>query len=101
MILNFTLLISVSLGPTYLVYYGRKSVGTLEWPHSPFLEALASFQAGNANPLGAFTITEVASVVTHMLKMRNTILRGVKCLDEMLEILGTAGSKPRSFSPRI
>lgn len=60
-----------------------------------------SFQAGNANPLGAFTITEVASVVTHMLKMRNTILRGVKCLDEMLEILGTAGSKPRSFSPRI
>lgn len=73
----------------------------LEWPHS--------FLSGGAGLLskwemqthhGAFTITEVASGVTHRLKMRNTSLRGVKCLDEMPEIPATAGSKPRSLSPR-
>ena len=79
-----------------------KSVGTLEWPHALLSGGVGLLSKWEMQThLGAFTITEVASVVTHMLKMRNTILRGVKCLDEMLEILGTAGSKPRSFSPRI
>ena len=78
-----------------------KSVGTLEWPHSLLSGGVGLLSKWEMQThLGTFTITEVASVVTHMLKMRNTILGGVKCLDEMPEILGTAGSKPRFFSPR-